>query len=58
MSQEYISNDAMEVETININSIQIIQKEKPDFVILEMTEATIDRLLNDNPKWIKEAANK
>lgn len=39
-------------------SDEIIQKEKPDFVILEMTEATINRLLNDNPKWIKDACNK
>lgn len=38
-------------------SDEIIQKEKPDFVILEMTEATIDRLLNDNPKWIKDSNN-
>ena len=39
-------------------SQEVIDKEKPDFVILEMTEATIDRFLNDNPKWIKEGANK
>ncbi len=37
---------------------EIIEKEKPDFVVLEMTEATIDRLLNDNPKWIKDSENK
>ena len=35
-----------------------IEKEKPEFVVLEMTEATIDRLLNDNPKWIKEEIHK
>ncbi len=39
-------------------SQEIIDKEKPDFVILEMTEATIDRLLNDNPKWIKDSGVK
>ena len=37
---------------------KVIEKEKPDFVVLEMTEATIDRLLNDNPKWIKDSGNK
>ena len=33
-----------------------VEKEKPDVIVLEMTEATLDRLLNDNPKWIKDAA--
>jgi hypothetical protein len=34
-----------------------IDKEKPDVVVLEMTEATLDRLLNDNPKWMKDVLN-
>lgn len=32
---------------------EIIDKETPGYVVLEITEAAIDKLLEDNPAWLK-----
>ena len=34
-------------------SVEVIEKEKPDFVVYEMLETSIDKLLEDNPNGIK-----
>lgn len=35
-------------------SQEVIEKEVPNFVVYEMIEANIDKLLEDNPDWMKE----
>lgn len=35
-------------------SQEVIEKEAPNFVVYEMIEANIDKLLEDNPDWMKE----
>lgn len=35
-------------------SLEVIENEKPNFVVYEMIEANIDKLLEDNPDWMKK----
>jgi hypothetical protein len=39
----------------NIMALEVLEKEKPDYVVYEITERYIDRLLEENPEWVKKA---
>lgn len=34
-------------------SLEVLEKETPGYIVYELTEADIDKLLEDNPEWMK-----
>ena len=41
----------------NIMVLEVLEKEKPDYVVYEITERYIDRLLEENPEWVKNTSS-